>query len=116
MTTKTDFANAGSPARVPAPPGTSPAAGCPSVSQDWFSNIQNLPKSRLLYNIKGHLFYNTAFAFSVSMVHLLTPQHVIDDLHVSVGIGKTNHYYLTTTTVSGGGYYRPCLSFHMSKK
>lgn len=52
--------------------------------QDWFSNMQNLPKSRLLYNIKGHLFYNTAFAFAVSMVHLLTPQHVIDDLHVSV--------------------------------
>eukprot|EP00903_Cladosiphon_okamuranus_P014888 g13787.t1 len=52
-------------------------------SADWFSNIQNLPKSRLLYNIKGHLFYNTAFAFAVSMVHFLTPQHVIDDLHVS---------------------------------
>lgn len=52
-------------------------------SQDWFSNIQNLPKSRLLYNIKEHLFYNTGFAFVVSMIHFLTPQHVIDDLHVS---------------------------------
>ncbi|CAM9870966.1 unnamed protein product [Pylaiella littoralis] len=52
-------------------------------SADWFSNIQNLPKSRLLYNIKEHLFYNTSFAFVVSMIHLLTPQHVIDDLHVS---------------------------------
>ncbi|CAM9892804.1 unnamed protein product [Ectocarpus sp. 6 AP-2014] len=52
-------------------------------SADWFANIQNLPKSRLLYNIKEHLFYNTAFAFCVSMVHYLTPQHVIDDLHVS---------------------------------
>ncbi|CAM9718049.1 unnamed protein product, partial [Hapterophycus canaliculatus] len=52
-------------------------------SSDWWTNIQNLPKSRLLYNIKEHLFYNTAFAFAVSMVHFLTPQHVIDDLHVS---------------------------------
>lgn len=51
--------------------------------QDWWTNIQNLPKSRLLYNIKEHLFYNTAFAFAVSMVHALTPQHIIDDLHVS---------------------------------
>ncbi|CAM9830192.1 unnamed protein product, partial [Ectocarpus fasciculatus] len=52
-------------------------------SSDWFANIQNLPKSRLLYNIKEHLAYNTAFAFCISMVHFLTPQHIIDDVHVS---------------------------------
>ena len=44
--------------------------------------MANLPKSRLLYNIRGHLVFNTAFAFLVSMVHFLTPQHIIDDLHV----------------------------------
>lgn len=42
----------------------------------------NLPKSRLLYNVRHHLFANTGFAFIVSLVHALTPQHIIDDLHV----------------------------------
>lgn len=50
--------------------------------KDWYSNIQNLPKSRLLFNIRDHLLFNTGFAFFVSLVHYLSPQHVIDDLHV----------------------------------
>lgn len=44
--------------------------------------MQNLPKSRLLYNIRDHLLVNTTFAFIISLMHALTPQHIIDDLHV----------------------------------
>ncbi|CAN0158157.1 unnamed protein product, partial [Phaeothamnion confervicola] len=52
-------------------------------NRDWWDNVINLPKSRLLEKIRGHLAFNTAWAAAVSLAHALTPSHVFDDLHVS---------------------------------
>lgn len=53
----------------------------PFDSDDWFDNIRNLPKSNLLSSIKSHLFFNTAWALLVSIIHGYS--HAIDDMHIS---------------------------------
>mmetsp|Transcript_14872 Transcript_14872/g.22138 ORF Transcript_14872/g.22138 Transcript_14872/m.22138 type:complete len:390 (-) Transcript_14872:53-1222(-) len=55
----------------------------PFSSSDWFENLKNLPSSRVTKDIFSHLMFNTAWAVAVTAFHMFTPQHYIDDFHIS---------------------------------
>nr|AFA52595.1 hypothetical protein [Vaucheria litorea] len=55
----------------------------PFASNDWLDNIKNLPASKINKDITSHLWFNTGWAVLITCIHMFTPQHYIDDFHIS---------------------------------
>ncbi|CAM9120961.1 unnamed protein product [Chrysoparadoxa australica] len=55
----------------------------PTSSEDWFQNITKLGDSRLLKQVSNQIVFFTTWALALSCLHAYTPQHFIDDYHVS---------------------------------